>query len=160
MQVQIRRISTSSAFLVGMALYALIGFLVGIVLVVVAGVEVPPGTEPSFVERMGVWAIVIVPAVFGIGAGFLHAIAAALYNTVTAVVGGVRVELGSGRPSRRERREEKRTATRTTDEAAGARADEAAGGAAADTAGGAPDEAAEDAVENDAPHVAGATREE
>lgn len=116
MQVQIRRISTSSAFLVGMALYALIGFLVGIVLVVVAGIEVPPGTEPSFVERMGVWAIVIVPAVFGIGAGFLHAIAAALYNTVTAVVGGLRVELGSGRTSRREKRERKRAASKATDE--------------------------------------------
>lgn len=108
MQVQIRRISTSSAFLVGMALYGLIGFLVGIALVVVAGIEVPPGTEPSFVERMGVWAIVIVPAVFGIGAGFLTAVAAALYNAVTAVVGGLRVELGSGRSSRRERRERKK----------------------------------------------------
>ena len=108
MQVQIRRISTSSAFLVGMALYGLIGFLVGIALVVVAGIEVPPGTEPSFVERMGVWAIVVVPTVFGIGAGFLHAIAAALYNAVTAVVGGLRVELGSGRASRRERRERKK----------------------------------------------------
>ena len=110
MQVQIRRISTSSAFLVGMALYGLIGFLVGIALVVVAGIEVPPGTEPSFVERMGVWAIVVVPAVFGIGAGFLTAIAAALYNAVTAVVGGLRVELGSGRSPRRERRERKKAA--------------------------------------------------
>lgn len=106
MQVQIRRISTSSAFLVGMALYGLIGFLVGIALVVVAGIEVPPGTEPSFVERMGVWAIVIVPAVFGVSAGLLTAIAAALYNTVTAVVGGLRVELGSGRSSRREKAQE------------------------------------------------------
>lgn len=110
MQVQIRRISTASAFLVGMALYGLIGFLVGIALVVVAGIEVPPGTEPSFVERMGVWAIVIVPAVFGVGAGFLTAIAAALYNAVTAVVGGLRVELGSGRATRRERRERKKAA--------------------------------------------------
>ncbi len=118
MQVQIRRISTSSAFLVGMALYGLIGFLIGIALVVVAGIEVPPGTEPSFVERMGVWAIVIVPAVFGVGAGLLHAIAAALYNTVTAVVGGLRVELGSGRTSRRERREEKRAASPAAEESA------------------------------------------
>jgi len=101
MQVQIRRISTSSAFLVGMALYGLIGFLVGIGLVVVAGLEVPAGTEPSFVERMGVWAIVIVPLGFGLGAGFATAIAAALYNTVTSVTGGLRVELRSARAPRR-----------------------------------------------------------
>lgn len=100
MQVQIRRISTSSAFLVGMALYGLIGFLVGIVLVVVAGLEVPAGTEPSFVENLGIWAIVVVPLVFGLGAGLLTAISAALYNTVTAVVGGLRVELRSGRAPR------------------------------------------------------------
>jgi hypothetical protein len=104
MQVQIRRISTSSAFLVGMALYGLIGFLVGSVLFLVAGLEVPAGTEPSIVERMGVWAIVIVPLGFGLAAGFATAIAAALYNTVTAVVGGIRVELRSGRAPRRKRK--------------------------------------------------------
>lgn len=101
MQVQIRRISTSSAFLVGLALYGLIGFLVGIVLVVVAGLEVPAGTEPSFVEELGIWAIVVVPLVFGLGAGLITAISAALYNTVTSVVGGLRVELRSGRGPRK-----------------------------------------------------------
>ena len=101
MQVQIRRISTSSAFMVGLALYGLIGFLIGIALVLVSGLEVPAGTEPSFVERMGAWAIVIVPLTFGIVAGLLTAIAAALYNTVTSVVGGIRVELRSGRPRRK-----------------------------------------------------------
>lgn len=109
MQVQIRRISTSSAFLVGMALYGLIGFLVGIGLVVVAGLEVPAGTEPSFVEELGIWAIVVVPMAFGLGAGFLTAMAAALYNTVTAVVGGIRVELRSGRTPRRKRKKEGET---------------------------------------------------
>lgn len=101
MQVQIRRISTSSAFLVGMALYGMIGFLVGIVLVVVAGIEVPAGTEPSFVEQLGIWAIVVVPLVFGVSAGLLTATAAALYNAVTSVVGGIRVELRTARPKRR-----------------------------------------------------------
>lgn len=105
MQVQIRRISTSSAFMVGLALYGLIGFLVGIGLLVVSGLDVPEGTEPSFVERMGAWAIVIVPLTFGIVAGLLTAIAAALYNTVTSVVGGLRVELRSGRPRKKSRDE-------------------------------------------------------
>lgn len=107
MQVQIRRISTSSAFLVGMALWGLIGFLVGIALVVVAGLEVPAGTEPSFVEQMGVWAIVLVPLALGIGAGLVHAVAAALYNSVTSVVGGIRIELRSGRAPRGKRKQAK-----------------------------------------------------
>ena len=111
MQVQIRRISTSSAFLVGMALWGLIGFLVGIALVVVAGLEVPAGTEPSFVEQMGVWAIVLVPLALGIGAGLVHAVAAALYNSVTSVVGGIRVELRSGRTPRRQRKKTKEEET-------------------------------------------------
>lgn len=118
MQVQIRRISTSSAFLVGMALYGLIGFLVGIALVVVAGLEVPAGTEPSFVEEMGVWAIVLVPLAFGIGAGLVHAVAAALYNTVTSVVGGIRVELRSGRAPRHERKKKKKKKAEQAQEAA------------------------------------------
>jgi len=111
MQVQIRRISTSSAFLVGMALWGLIGFLVGIALVVVAGLEVPAGTEPSFVEQMGVWAIVLVPLALGVGAGLVHAVAAALYNSVTSVVGGIRVELRSGRTPRRQRKKTKEEET-------------------------------------------------
>lgn len=121
MQVQIRRISTSSAFLVGMALWGLIGFLVGIALVVVAGLEVPAGTEPSFVEQMGVWAIVLVPLALGIGAGLVHAVAAALYNSVTSVVGGIRIELRSSRAPRRQRKnakEEETAAAADTNETA------------------------------------------
>ncbi|TFG63139.1 MAG: hypothetical protein E4H28_06780 [Gemmatimonadales bacterium] len=99
MHLQIRRISTSSAFLVGMALHGLVGFLVGIGLAVVAGLDVPAGTEPSFVERLGAWAVIVVPFVYGVGGGLLTAIAAALYNTVSSVVGGLRVELrAAGRP--------------------------------------------------------------
>jgi len=115
MQVQIRRISTSSAFLVGMALWGLIGFLVGIALVVVAGLEVPAGTEPSFVEQMGVWAIVLVPLALGVGAGLVHAVAAALYNSVTSVVGGIRIELRSGRAPRHKRKQAKEEETAAAD---------------------------------------------
>lgn len=103
MHLQIRRISTSSAFLVGMALHGLIGFLVGIGLAVIAGVDVPAGTEPSFVQRLGAWAIIVVPFVYGVGGGLVTAIAATLYNAVAAVVGGLRIELrAAGRPGRSE----------------------------------------------------------
>ncbi|MDH3298079.1 MAG: hypothetical protein OEM23_01585 [Gemmatimonadota bacterium] len=102
MHLQIRRISTSSAFLIGMALHGFIGFLVGIGLAIVAGFDVPAGTEPSFVERLGAWAIVVVPFVYGVAGGLLTAIAAALYNAVAAVVGGLRVELRGVRRSKAE----------------------------------------------------------
>lgn len=116
MQVRIHRISTSSAFFVGLALYGLIGFLVGIALLVVAGLEVPAGTEPTFVERMGAWAIVLVPLAFGLGAGLVTAIAAALYNMVTAVVGGLKVELRTGRGARRDSTETQASTTSTREE--------------------------------------------
>ena len=102
MHLQIRRISTSSAFLVGMALHGLIGFLVGIGLAIVAGLDVPAGTEPSLVERLGAWAIVVVPFGYGVAGGLLTAIAAALYNAVASVVGGLRIELRAARPPARE----------------------------------------------------------
>lgn len=105
MHLQIRRISTYSAFLVGMALHGLVGFLVGIGLAVVAGLDVPAGTEPSIVERLGAWAIIVVPFVYGVAGGLLTAIAAALYNAVASVVGGLRIELRSARPPRRDRTE-------------------------------------------------------
>lgn len=99
MHLQIRRISTSSAFLVGMALHGLIGFLVGIGLAVVTGLDVPAGTEASFIERLGAWSIVVVPFAYGIAGGLVTAVAAALYNAVAAVVGGLRVELRATRYS-------------------------------------------------------------
>ena len=103
MHLQIRRISTSSAFLVGMALHGLIGFLVGVGLAIVAGLDVPAGTEASFVERLGAWAIVVVPFVYGIAGGLITAVAAVLYNAVAAVVGGLRVELRATRYATREK---------------------------------------------------------
>ena len=84
-----------------MALHGLVGFLVGIGLAVVAGLDVPAGTEPSFVERLGAWAIIVVPFVYGVAGGLVTAVAAALYNAVASVVGGLRIELRTARRPRR-----------------------------------------------------------
>jgi len=84
-----------------MALHGLIGFLVGIGLAVIAGVDVPAGTEQSFVQRLGAWAILVVPFVYGVGGGLVTAIAATLYNAVASVVGGLRIELRTARRPRR-----------------------------------------------------------
>lgn len=98
MQVQIRRISLRSVFLVTMALYGIVGFLVGLILAVVATIEVPAGTEPNILNRLGVWSVVVFPVLYGIGTGLLAAIAAALYNSVASLVGGIRVEIPDLQP--------------------------------------------------------------
>lgn len=109
MQVQIRRISLRSVFLVTMALNGIVGFLVGLILAIVATVDVPAGTEPNVLSRLGIWSVVVFPLIYGIGAGLLGAIAAALYNSVASLVGGVRVEIPDLQPRwqpNRESREE------------------------------------------------------
>ena len=98
MQVQVRRISLRSVFLVTMALYGIVGFLVGLILAVVATIEVPAGTEPNILNRLGVWSVVVFPVLYGISAGLLAAIAAALYNSVASLVGGIRVEIPDLQP--------------------------------------------------------------
>ena len=98
MQVQVRRISLRSVFFVTMTLYGIVGFLVGLILAVVATIEVPAGTEPNILNRLGVWSVVVFPVLYGIGAGLLGAIAAALYNSVASLVGGVRVEIPDLQP--------------------------------------------------------------
>jgi hypothetical protein len=93
MQVEIRRISIRSAFKLAMILYGLIGFLVGLVLAVAATVEVPPGTEPNLLTRLGFWVIPVFPIVYGLAGGFTAAVAVALYNAGASLVGGLRIDL-------------------------------------------------------------------
>jgi len=106
MQVQIRRISLRSVFVVTMTLYGIVGFLIGLILAVVATIEVPAGTEPNLLNRLGIWSVVVFPVLYGIGAGLLGAIAAALYNSVASLVGGVRVEIPDFQPRWSPEREE------------------------------------------------------
>jgi high-affinity nickel permease len=106
MQVQVRRISLRSVFVVTMTLYGIVGFLVGLILAVVATIEVPAGTEPNLLNRLGIWSVVVFPVLYGIGAGVLGAIAAALYNSVASLVGGVRVEIPDLQPRWSPEREE------------------------------------------------------
>jgi ABC-type antimicrobial peptide transport system permease subunit len=98
MLVQIRRISLRSAFLVAMTLYGIVGFLVGLVLAVIATLEVPAGTEPNILSRLGIWSVVVFPVLYGLGVGLLAVIGAVLYNSVASLVGGLRVEIPDLQP--------------------------------------------------------------
>jgi len=98
MQVEIRRISIRSAFKLAMVLYGLIGFLVGLVLAVAASVEVPPGTEPNILTRLGFWSIAVFPVVYGLVGGLTAAVAVALYNAGASLVGGLRLDFPEVEP--------------------------------------------------------------
>jgi len=100
MQVEIRRISIRSAFKLAMVLYGLIGFLVGLVLAVAASVEVPPGTEPNILTRLGFWSIAVFPVVYGLAGGVTAAVAVALYNAGASLVGGLRLDFPEVEPER------------------------------------------------------------
>jgi hypothetical protein len=78
---------------VGLALYGIVGFLVGVVLAVVSTLATPAGTEPNLLDRLGIWVAVIAPVAYGLFVGFAAAVAAALYNAVAALVGGLKVEV-------------------------------------------------------------------
>ncbi|MDP2470338.1 MAG: hypothetical protein Q8W46_05720 [Candidatus Palauibacterales bacterium] len=98
MQVEIRRISIRSAFKLAMVLYGLIGFLVGFVLAVAASVEVPPGTEPNILTRLGFWSIAVFPVLYGLAGGLTAAVAVALYNAGASLVGGLRLDFPEVEP--------------------------------------------------------------
>ena len=81
-----------------MVLYGLIGFLVGLVLAVAASVEVPPGTEPNILTRLGFWSIAVFPVVYGLVGGLTAAVAVALYNAGASLVGGLRLDFPEVEP--------------------------------------------------------------
>lgn len=95
-------------FLLASTLYGIIGLLVGVILAVVARLEVPTGTEANLLSRLGLWSIVAFPVLYGLIGGLTAAVAAALYNATAAVVGGIRVEVPEFQPTwpRDERSEE------------------------------------------------------
>lgn len=99
MLVQIRRVSTRSVFLLASTLYGIVGLLVGVILAVVARLDVPPGTEANLLSRLGLWSIAAFPILYGLIGGLTAAVAAALYNATAAVVGGVRVEVPDVQPA-------------------------------------------------------------
>lgn len=93
MIVRLRRISARSVFLVALVLYGAVGLVVGIALAVVGTVELPPEAQPSFLEGLGLWTLLLFPLAYGVLGGILAAVAAVLYNAAAALVGGIRVEI-------------------------------------------------------------------
>ena len=96
----VKRVGPGSAFKVGLVLYALLGLVLGICMVLVsmvAGTLVPldqavPGAR-LFGFGMGFRAIIFFPVLYGLFGGVFAAIGAALYNVVAGWVGGIEVDI-------------------------------------------------------------------
>jgi len=99
----IARISPGSAFKVGMALYGLLGFILGVLVALISllaggiaarlGQNGPPGLSAAFGFAGGVGAIVFMPILYGLFGGIVLGISALVYNLVAKWVGGLEVDI-------------------------------------------------------------------
>jgi hypothetical protein len=92
----LKRISPASAFKVGLVAYGIVGFILGVFcsLIAVAGVRFAPHARMPFMGRVGVFAVIVCPIVYGIMGGIAATIGAAIYNLVAGWVGGLEVDIG------------------------------------------------------------------
>ena len=97
----LKRVGPGSAFKVGLAVYALLGLVVGICMALfsmvagsltgMAGADAPTAKMLGF--GMGFGAIIIFPIMYGIVGGVGAALGALIYNLVAGWVGGLEVEI-------------------------------------------------------------------
>jgi hypothetical protein len=97
----IRRVDPISVGKIAGALYALIGLLVGALfsLIAMAGASMGGGLgegAPFVGMLFGVGAIIVLPIFYGVVGFICTTIAAALYNLIAGIVGGVRIEVEQG----------------------------------------------------------------
>jgi hypothetical protein len=94
--VTVKRIGPGSAFKVGLAIYGLVGLIVGLFFGLVSmlgGTLAHPAQAGMFGMFFGIGAIIIWPLCYGIGGGIVAAISAAFYNLVARWVGGLEVDI-------------------------------------------------------------------
>jgi hypothetical protein len=93
----LKRISPISAFKVGLVTYGLLGLFLGVVcsLVTLAGVQFAPHEHLAFASRIGMFAVIVCPIVYGILGGVAAALGAVVYNLASGWVGGLEVDIGS-----------------------------------------------------------------
>jgi hypothetical protein len=92
----LKRIDPASAFKVGMVAYGIVGFILGVIcsFIAVAGVRFAPHARMPFMGRVGVFAIIVCPIVYGIIGGIGGVIGAGIYNLASGWVGGLEVDIG------------------------------------------------------------------
>lgn len=93
--VVLKRISSSSTFKVGLLCYGIMGLVVGALCSLIAFGAFPLARHAHMpFARVGVFAIVVCPIVYGIIGGIAAIIGAGIYNLVADWVGGLEVDIG------------------------------------------------------------------
>ncbi len=92
----LKRVSPASAFKVGLVAYGIVGLVLGILcsLIAAAGVTFAPHARmPFLMGRVGVFAVIVCPIIYGIIGGIGGVIGAAIYNFAAGWVGGLEVDI-------------------------------------------------------------------
>jgi hypothetical protein len=92
----LKHVAPASAFKVGVVAYGLVGLVLGTVCTVVslAGFSLAAHGHMPFAGRVGMFAIILCPIVYGLIGGVSSAIGAVFYNLASNWVGGLEVEMG------------------------------------------------------------------
>lgn len=91
----VKRIGPGSAFKIGLVVYALLGLIIFIPFGLIGMVAGGLGGSRSFLPgaSLGIFAIVLIPVIYGCIGGVFAAISAFVYNLVAGWVGGLEVEI-------------------------------------------------------------------
>ena len=91
----LRRIAPGSAFKVGLVVYALVGLVLGALCsaIALAGIQFAPHAHMPFVGRVGIFAVILCPIMYGLIGGIGAAIGASIYNLASGWVGGLEVDI-------------------------------------------------------------------
>jgi len=89
----LKRIGPASAFKIGLVSYAFLGLIVGILcsLIVLTGTSFAPHAHIPFAPKVGLFAVILCPIVYGVIGGIGTVISALIYNLASGWVGGVEV---------------------------------------------------------------------
>ena len=91
----LKRVAPASAFKVGLVIYGFLGLILGALcsLMAIAGVQFAYHSRMPFLSRVGVFAIILCPLIYGIIGGIGALIGAAIYNLASGLVGGLEVDI-------------------------------------------------------------------
>ena len=91
----LKRISAASAFKVGLVAYGFIGLILGALCTAAAfvGLHFAPHAHIPFAGRIGMFAVILCPIIYGIIGGIGAVIAAVVYNLASSWVGGLEVDI-------------------------------------------------------------------
>ena len=92
----LRHVTPGSAFRIGLVVYGLVGLILGAICSVIATMagQFAWHAQLPFAGRVGMFAIILCPIIYGLIGGIGAAIAAFLYNLASRWIGGLEVDLG------------------------------------------------------------------